>query len=153
MSRLARSLIDDDRGAGLVEYSLLTLLIAIGSMVVVVNVGESASETFVETADAFGTEDDLSPKDRWEQAKEEYAEAIAEAKAERDAALEKAKETYQARREANKDLPKGQRNEANKEAKAEYNAARSDATDHYKAAVQDAKDAKAAAKAEYNASK
>lgn len=151
---LAQTLNRDDRGAGLVEYALTVLLIAIGSLALVSNVGASTSETFDETAAAFeGNAAELSPAEQWDQAKEDYDQALVDAKADRAAAKEKAKDDYDAARSENKSLPKDERKAANSAAKQDFNDAKAKATSDYKATVSAAKDAKSAAKAEYKSSK
>ena len=148
----------DDRGASLIEYAMLVLLIALGSLGLVANLGESTSTSFDTAAGALtttGTEDDagLTPQEKWDKAKDDYNQAIADAKAEKVDAFAAAKTEYQAALQGNKKLPKAEKKTANAAAKDVYNAAKQEANEVYKTAVQTAKDAKTAAKAEYNASK
>lgn len=100
-----------------------------------------------------GSPPELSPDEKWDQAKEDYDQALVDAKAGRTAANEKAKDEYDAARSENKSLPKDERKAANDAAKQDYHAARAKATSDYKATVTAAKDAKSAAKAEDKSSK
>lgn len=148
----------DDRGSSLIEYAMLVLLIALGSLGLVANLGDSTSGSFDTAADAFttpgaGVDAGLTPQERWDKAKDDYEQAIADAKAEKADALAAAKGDYQAALQVNKTLPKAEKKTANAAAKDVYNTAKQEANDAYKTAVQTAKDAKAAAKAEYQASK
>ncbi len=148
----------DDRGSSLIEYAMLVLLIALGSLGLVANLGDSTSNSFDSAAGAFtapgtGVDAGLTPQEKWDRAKDDYKQAIADAKAKKADAFAAAKTEYQAALQANKTLPKAEKKTANAAAKDVYNAAKQEAGDVYKAAVQTAKDAKAAAKAEYKASK
>jgi Flp pilus assembly pilin Flp len=148
----------DDQGTGLVEYALVALLVAIGSLVAVSFVGDATSQQFDEAATALsadpdGVDEELTPEEKWDKALADFDQAIADAKADKAAAVAKANAEYQAAVDANQSLPKADRKTANQEAKAASNAAKSAADDAHKGAVQAAKDARAAAKAEYNATK
>lgn len=148
----------DDRGASLIEYAMLVLLIALGSLGLVANLGHSTSDSFDSAAGALapaGTETDpeLTPEEKWDQAKEDYRQAIEDARAQRKADLAAAKADYKAALDANKSLPKLDKKKANAAAKSDYKTSRTKINDTYKTAVQTAKDAKAEAKAEYRASK
>jgi Flp pilus assembly pilin Flp len=148
----------DDRGASLVEYAMLVLLIALGSLGLVANLGHSTSDSFDSAAGALapaGTETDpeLTPQEKWDQARDDYKQAIEDARAQRKTDLAEAKADYKAALEANKSLPKLEKKKANAEAKTNYKTSRTKVNDTYKAAVQTAKDAKAEAKAEYQASR
>jgi Flp pilus assembly pilin Flp len=147
---------DDDRGASLVEYALLVMFIALGSAGVAAKVGDATSDTFVEATGAFsanGLEEELTPKEKWEQAQDDYADAIADAKANKTSELAAATAQYNSAKAANSALPKAERNLANAQAKDTHNAAKAAANSKYSSSVQSAKDAQAAAKAEYNANK
>ena len=148
----------NDRGASLIEYAMIVALIALGSLGLVANVGNSTSESFQTTADSFASaeglaEPELTPEEKWDKAQEDYKQAIADAKAQKTADIASAKADYQAALQANKSLPKSEKKAANASAKSDYNAAKKTANDTYKGAVQAAKDAKSSAKAEYKASK
>lgn len=148
----------DDRGSSLIEYAMLVLLIALGSLGLIANLGDSTATSFDTAADAFtttgaGVDAGLTPQEKWDEAKDDYNQAIADAKAKKADAFAAAKTEYQAALQANKTLPKAEKKTANAVAKGSYNAAKQEANGAYKTAVQTAKDAKAAAKAEYKASK
>lgn len=137
---------------------MLVLLIALGSLGLVANLGDSTSTSFDAAADAFtttgtGVDAGLTPEEKWDKAKDDYNQAIADAKAKKADAFATAKTEYQAALQANKTLPKAEKKTADAAAKDVYNAAKQEANDVYKTSVQTAKDAKAAAKAEYKASK
>lgn len=147
-----------DRGASLVEYALLVLLIAVGGLSAVSLMGETTSDSFEEAATALddstaATEAELTPEEKWEQAKQDYKDAIADAKAEKAAEIQMAKDQYNQAKTDNKSLPKAERKEANNKAKDQFNDSKAKANDKHTSSVQAAKDAKAAAKAEYKASK
>ncbi|MGD2101071.1 MAG: hypothetical protein PVG83_02460 [Acidimicrobiia bacterium] len=147
-----------DRGASLIEYAMLIALIALGSLGLIAKVGDSTSSSFDETATAFAAADgtaeaELTPGEKWEKAKEDYKQAIADAKEQRKADVAAAKAEYQAARQDNNSLPKDERKTANNEAKADYQAAKQEAKQDYQDAVQKAKDARAEAKAEYKATR
>lgn len=154
---MARPFPTGDRGASLIEYAIMVALIALGSLGLVANVGDSTSDSFQVAADSFTTdavaEPELTPEEKWDQAKEDYKQAIAEAKAQKAADLAAAKSDYQTALQNSKSLPKSEKKAANAEAKSNYNAAKKDANNTYKQSVQAAKDARANAKAEYKATK
>ncbi len=152
-----RKLCEGDRGAGLVEYALVVLLIGIVSMVAVRSLGEETSDTFMAIGDGVSAseevEDDMSPDEKSDQAKGDYDAAIEDAKSAKAAANDKAKADYDAAVQSNNDLPKAEKNAANKEAKANYNEAKSTNNDNYKSSVAAAKATRDAAKAEYKDTK
>lgn len=147
----------DDRGAGLVEYALVVLLIGIVSMLAVRSLGEETSDSFRAVGDgvsaAEDVEEDLSPDEKWDKAKADYDTAVEDAKSAKAESNAKAKAEYDAAVASNKDLPKAERSAANQEAKATYNEAKTTNNDTYKSAVDTAKAARDAAKAEYKATK
>ncbi|HEY6635415.1 MAG TPA: hypothetical protein VI141_07350 [Acidimicrobiia bacterium] len=158
MTCMRESIKRDDRGAGLVEYALLVLLIALGGLGAISYVGDTTSTAFEETATSFAdgsdvAEEEMTPAEKWEKAKADYDEAIADAKADKAASLDKANADYQAALEANKSLPKADQKAANQTAKNGLNTAKTAANDAYKASVDSANAAKAAAKSDYNATK
>ncbi|MEX1037503.1 MAG: hypothetical protein WDZ96_01445 [Acidimicrobiia bacterium] len=146
-------LLKGDRGAGLVEYALIVMLISVLSLTAVGFVGEETSDSFEAIGSSFDTDAELSPEEKWDKAKADYDDAIADAKAKRADDKAKAKAEYQAAVAENKDLPKAERNKANKEAKAKHKSANSAANADYKSSVGSAKKARNEAKAEYNATK
>ncbi len=152
-----RKLSVDDRGAGLVEYALVVLLIGIVSVVAVRALGEETSDTFMSIGDGVNAteevEDDMSPEEKWDKAKADYEAAIEDAKSAKAAANDKAKADYDAALDANKGLPKAERNAANQEAKSNYNEAKATNNDTYNSSVSAAKAARDAAKAVYNDTK
>ena len=145
----------DDRGASLVEYALIVMVIAMAGFAAVGAVGNATASGFDEAAVGLsgGVGVELTPKEKWELAQEDYAQAIAAAKATKAAEVAAAKAEYNAAKEANKALPKSERPAANAAAKETYNAATASANATYASSVQAAKDAQAAAKQEYNANK
>lgn len=151
------SLRNKDHGAGLVEYALVVMFVGVVSMIAVTAVGDQTSQTFDTVAQSFDAgdvvEEDLSPDDKWDRAKEDYADAIDEAKAKKADDISGAKAEYNSKVAENKNLPKADRKAANQEAKADYNAARSQANADYKSSVKDATDARNAAKAEWKANR
>jgi Flp pilus assembly pilin Flp len=154
--RLSRN--NKDRGAGLVEYALVVMFVGVVSMIAVNVVGNDTSDTFDTIAGSFddvgGPEvDERTPDEKWEDAKAEYDDAIAEAKANKADDMAAAKDEYNSKVNENKKLPKSERNAANKEAKNEYNSAKSKANSEYKSSVNAAKNARDQAKAEWKASK
>ena len=81
---------EDDRGAGLVEYALVAVLVAIGSLLAVGYVGDQTGQGFEEAATAISAEDveeELTPEEKWDKALADYDKAIAEAKATKAAAV------------------------------------------------------------------
>ena len=155
---MRQRLSNSDRGAGLVEYALIVLVVALASLAGLQSVGTGTSESFGAVGDGFddvGLDEDagLTPEEKWEKAKQDYRDAIAEAKAKRSDDLADAKAEYQAAKAENKNLPKNERKAANQQAKADYKAAKSAANQEYKSSVNEAKSARDAAKAEYKATK
>lgn len=153
-----REIRQNDRGAGLVEYALVVLLIALGGLSAVSVMGESTADSFDEAAVALddsttSTQPELTPDEKWEQAKQDYEDAIAEAKAEKAAEIQAAKDVYNQAKKDNKSLPKAERKEANNQAKTKFNESRARAKDEYKTSVQAAKDTRSAAKAEWKATR
>lgn len=146
-----------DRGAGLVEYALIVMLISVVSLTAVGFVGEQTSDSYEAIGSSFSTgaelDDELSPEEKWEKAQNDYDDAIADAKAKQAGDKAKAKAEYDAAVAANKNLPKAERTAANAEAKAQQKSANSAATAEYNASVKAAKADRNAAKAEYNATK
>jgi Flp pilus assembly pilin Flp len=146
-----------DRGAGLVEYALVVMLISIVGLTAVGFVGEQTSDSFEAVGSSFSADaepdDELGPEEKWDKAKADYDDAIADAKAKQADDKAKAKAEYQAAVAANSDLPKAERKAANADAKAEQKSANKDANQDYSASVNSAKAARNAAKAEYNANK
>jgi pilus assembly protein Flp/PilA len=55
MSQLLQSIIADDSGQDLVEYVLITAVIALGSLVVMRNLSNGLGSTFNNIANAVGT--------------------------------------------------------------------------------------------------
>ena len=151
---------NSDRGAGLVEYGLVVMLIAMVSLVGVQAFGEETSESFdtigtsLATAEGVDEDDsDMTPEEKWEQAKKDYDDAIADAKQKKADDIADAKADYDAARQANKDLPKDERKAANQQAKSDYNSAKSAANAEYKSSVQNAKDARNTARDEYRSTR
>ena len=151
-----------DRGASLIGYALIVALVGIVASLSLMNVGENTSEAFSEVAVAAGDEEGettttttapLTPKEKWDQAKKDYNDAMAEAKSNYQADIAAAKNQYKADLTANKSLPKAEKKAANKTAKNNFTAAKQDAKGKYNAAKSAAASAKSAAKAEYNATK
>lgn len=149
----------DDRGTALIGYALIVMLIGVVSIGALKTVGQSTSDSF-ETISASipGSSVEanvvLTPKEKWNQAKADYTAAIAAAKATKSNDVAKAAADYKATIQVNKSLlSKAEKKTANKQAKTTYKAAKKTANNTYKASVTAAKSAKAAAKAEYNATK
>lgn len=146
-----------DRGAGLVEYALVVMLISVVALAAVGFVGEQTADSYEAIGSGFTTgaelDDDLSPDEKWEQAQADYDDAIADAKAKQADDKAKAKAEYQAAVAANQDLPNKERKAANADAKASQKSANNAANKDYNASVNTAKAAKKAANAEYNATK
>jgi Flp pilus assembly pilin Flp len=147
----------DDRGAGLVEYAVIVMLVALGSLVAARAVGDATSETFDLASSALSGDDvpeaEMTPQAKWEKAQADYQDAIAKAKTAKTGELAAAKDQFEAAKEANNSLPKAEKKAANAAAKADYKSATNGANQKYKASVQAAKDARADAKAEYKATK
>lgn len=147
----------DDRGAGLVEYALVVMLISVVGLTAVGFVGERTSDSFEAVGSSLNAdselEADLSPEEKWEKAQADYDDAISDAKTKKADDIKKAKAEYQAALAANKGLPKKERKAANAEAKASQKSANKAANQDYSASVNSAKAARNAAKAEYNADK
>lgn len=144
-----------DRGAGLVEYALVVMLISVVGLTAVGFVGEQTSDSFEAIGSSFGAdaEAELSPEEKWEMAQADYDDAIADAKAKLAGDKAKAKAEYQAAVAANQGLPKDQRKAANADAKAKQKSANTAANADYNGSVKAAKADRNAAKAEYNATK
>lgn len=154
---MSRNRTDREKGAGIVEYALVVMLIAIVGSVSTAQAGGSVSDVF---NSIFSTSSptttlapQLTPKEKWDKAKAEYNEAIADAKATKAYDLAQAKYEYDQAVAANSSLPKAERNAANQEAKTIYNAAKADVNATYQNSLEAANTAKAAAKAEYDATK
>lgn len=144
-----------ERGAGLVEYALMVMLIAFAELTALTMVGESTSDTFSGISTATATGDDtiveLTPAEKWEKAQADHDTAIADAKATKATEIANASAAYSEAVDANKPLPKADRQTANAAAKQIQNDAKAKANSDYNATVKSANSAKAAAKAEYNA--
>lgn len=154
----------DDRGAALIGYALLVMLVAIAGTVSLASVGNKTSDAFEQIPQAVGqlspgstttttTEPELTPSEKWSKAKDDYNSALEDAKARKADEIATAKTQYQQKVADNKAKPKAERKKANQEAKAQFKTAKANANSTYKESVQAAKDAKAAAKAEYLATK
>ncbi len=144
-----------DRGGGLVEYALIVMLISVVGLTAVGFVGEQTSDSFEAIGTSFGpdTEPEMSPEEKWDMAKADYDDAIADAKAKQAEDKEKAKAEYETAAASNKDLPNKERKEANADAKAKQKDANNAANADYKASTDAAKAARNAAQAEYKANK
>lgn len=149
--------LEGDRGAGLVEYALLVMLISVVGLTAVGFVGEETSDSFEAIGTSFDaageTEDEMTPEEKWDAANADYDDAIAKAKTKRAEDKAKAKAEYQAAANKNKELPKNEQKKANQEAKAQQNSANKAADATYKSSVDSANSAKKKALAEYNATK
>ncbi len=160
--RVSARCTEQDRGASLIEYSLLVCLIAIGGFVAVSAVGNAMSNDFDQVAEAMETAgpgatttttSPLSPKEKWDKAQADWDAAIDAAKAKNAADVAAAKSTFNAAKAANAALPKAEKNAANKQANSEFTAAKAAAKTEHKAANTAANKAKADAKTEYQATK
>jgi len=133
------------------------MLIGVAGIGALKMVGQATSDSFeaVSTSIAGLTaEDELTPKEKWDKAKADYKATIVDAKATKANTVADAKATYQAEIAANKSLPnKADKKAANKQAKADFNTTKKLANTDYKTSVSTAKTDRAAAKAEYNATK
>jgi len=148
----------DDRGEALIGYALIAMLVGVVSIGAVKTVGQSTSDSFgtISTSisgSAAEVKPELTPKEKWDKAKADYAAAINDAKAAKKATVAEAKTIYKAEVALNKSMPKAEKKAANKAAKTDYNNAKGQANSTYKASVSAAKSAKTAAKAEYKATK
>ena len=151
---------DSDQGVALVGYALIVVMVAIASLVTIKSVGQATSQSFEAVATTFPggavaePVPELTPSEKWNQAKADYTASIKDAKKTKASELADAKGIYKAAIQENKSLsPKAAKKAANKVAKTKYNTAKSNAKTSYKSAVNTAKAAKNAAKAEYNATK
>lgn len=147
-----------DQGVALVGYALIVVMVAVASLVTIKSVGQATSQSFEAVATTFpgGVAEpvpELTPSEKWAQAKADYSAAIADAKATKKNELAVAKTTYSTAVQGNKSLLKTAKKAANKTAKAQYNAAKTSANTSYKSSTSAAKAAKTTAKAEYNATK
>jgi Flp pilus assembly pilin Flp len=152
-----------DRGVSLTSYALLVSLIGIVSFAAVSAVGTQTSDDFSQITLALGgaatepttttTTAPLSPQEKWEEAQAEWESAIDAADAKHAGDMAAAKAQLDQARAANASLPKAEKKTANQQATAEFKAASDTAKAHQKASKQAANDAKAAAKAEYLATK
>lgn len=149
--------LEGDRGAGLVEYALIVMLISVVGLTGVGFVGEQTSDSFEAIGSGFNADgeldDDMTPEEKWEKAQADYDDAIADAKAKQADDKAKAKAEYDAAVAANKDLPSKERKAANADAKAKQKSANGAANADYNASTKAAKAARNAAKADYNATK
>ncbi len=148
----------DDRGEALIGYALIVMLIGVVSIGALKTVGQSTSDSFgtISTSIAGSTVEakaELTRQEKWDKAKANYSAAIADAKATKADALATAKTIYKDEVAAAKSLLKAEKKAANKQAKAAYKSTTAQAKASYKVSVSAAKSAKAAAKAEYNATK
>jgi Flp pilus assembly pilin Flp len=160
---LGMNLRRDDRGEALVGYALLVVLIGIGGIVAIREVGSSTSGTFETVSESFGspvttaptttTTTTLTPDQKWAKAQSDRDAAVADAKARRDAAIAAANAKRDAQLNANKSLPKADRPAANQAANNTRNAEVATANGDYQTSVAAANAAEAAAKAEWQASK
>ena len=77
----------EDRGAALVGYALTVLLVAVASVTAMKTVGASTSEGFETVATTMaGTleqQPELTPEEKWEQAKEDWRNALKDARDQR----------------------------------------------------------------------
>ena len=142
----------------LVGYALIVVMVAIASLATIKSVSQTTSQSFEAVATTFpgGVAEsvpELTPSEKWAQAKADYDTAIADAKATKASEVAAAKTTYNSAVQQNKSLPNAERKAANKAAKTDYKAAKSSANTSYKSASSAAKAAKKVAKAEYNATK
>ncbi len=153
--------LQNERGASLIGYALLVSLISVVSFVSIRAVGSGTASGFnsvvtslndtTATTEAREEEKELSPKEKWEQAKRQYRDAIAAARAERRAKLQAARAEYRAAITANRSLPWFRRWRANRTARAEYRATVRQVNNEYRASVRAAREARNAARAEYEA--
>ena len=155
-----RRLRASDHGAGIVEYALVVVLVALTSLAAVKTLGDDTSDSFEAVAvpsevveSESEEEPDLTPSEKWEKAKADYSATVNEAKAQKSADMATAKKTYKDQLKENKSLPKAERKAANKAAKQKYDADRGQINQTYTTTVTEAKAARDAATAEYNASK
>lgn len=147
--------LQEERGAALIEYGLVVLLVAVVGLTAIASVGIRTADAYDEVSNALAVGaagQALTPKEKWEQAKAAYQKAVAAANATYKAELAAAKDAYKAAQQANKSLPKAERKAANQKAKQDYNAAVAAAKNERDAAIAAAKAAKAAAWDEYKAS-
>jgi Flp pilus assembly pilin Flp len=147
--------LEGDRGAGLVEYALIVMLIAVVGVSAVGYLGEQTSDGY-ETAGAGFDADvaaELSPEEKWELAQADYDDALADAKATRADDKANAEAEYQVAFAANQALPNKERKAGNAVARAKRNDAYEVADADYNASVKAAKADRDAANADYNATK
>lgn len=146
-----------DKGASLIEYGLIVALISMVALFAVANVGTSVSDSFSDIGDSVAAADagdaGMTPYEIWQQAKQDYDQAINDAKAKKNADLDQAKADYDTKLANNSSLPKAEKKAANKQAKNEYNAAKTQVNNTYKSSVATAKTDRDTAKAAYQASK
>lgn len=163
----------DERGASLVGYALLVVLVAMTGLGAMRAVGQNTSDSFGTVASEMTGGDDqatieLTPEEKWEKAQDDFAGAKEDAKArkndtinrakqERDDRINDAKADYKAAKQQNKSLDKNARKKADKEAKKTYNQAKKSANTEFnkakKSANQQYKSDINTAKSDYNVAK
>lgn len=149
----------DDRGSSLIGYALVVILVAVVGVAGIGYVGGETAGAFEAIGLSFDDqvadqpEAELTPKEKWQQAQADYKKTVNDAKAKKAYDLAAAKAEYDSAVAANQSLPKKEKNAANKAASNAHKAAKASANDSYKSSVASAKEAKAAAKAEYDATK
>ena len=117
------------------------------------NAEKQKQEVPANSADATNPDEDkeneLTPKEKWEKAKDDFAAAKKKAKDDKNAAIDsakdvkndaiqKAKDEFNEAKQQNKSLPKNEKKKADKAAKNEFNAAKKTANDDFKSAKNDA---------------
>ncbi len=148
----------DDRGTALIGYALIVMLVGITSVVGLKSVGQNTSDSFeaISTSipgSSIEAEVELTPQEKWDNAKADYTAAIDDAKATKKDAFVQAKTRYKDSIALSKSLPKAEKKAANKIAKTTYKSDKTQANTTYKASVSAAKSTRADAKAEYKATK
>ena len=149
----------DEKGASLIGYALMVMLIAVVGVTGIRYVGQGTANAFMAAGNGLGgtleeeEEPELTPEEKWAKALEDYDKAIQNAKDQKAYDLAAAKSDYDQGIANNKSLPKAERKAANAQTKAEYKQAKTNASSSYKSAVNQAKADRAAAKAEYKANK
>jgi Flp pilus assembly pilin Flp len=150
---------NDERGASLVGYALIVVLIGGIGASALGYVGRGTSDAFFAIGNGLGgdvldePQPELTPEEKWAKAQEDYSKAVEDAKAQKAYDLAAAKADYDNAIAKNKSLPKNERKAANQQAKAEQSQAKADANANYKASVAKAKADRDSAKAEYKATK
>lgn len=154
---MKRTRLDSEKGAGIVEYALIVMLIGVIGSVGLAATGTSVSAVFEAITTTDGgtttTTQPLTPQEKWEKAQADYNTAISKAKGAKTYDLAEAKYTYDQAVASNASLPKAEKKAANQVAKAKYVDDKAAANAKYNDSVQAAKNAKAAAKAEWQLNK